>query len=174
MSALQPEAETPDSKLAGSVTRIVSGGQTGADRAALDWAIAHRLPHGGWCPKGRLAEDGTIDSRYALQETRTTDYLDRTRQNVIDSDATLILNLGDLNGGSRATQRFAEDLQKPCLVVQLDAVAQADEANEANVDRVRAWLATGRVAVLNVAGPRESKRPGIYRQTLEFLDRLSG
>ena len=125
MSALQPEAETPDPVFAGSVTRIVSGGQTGADRAALDWAIGHGLPHGGWCPKGRLAEDGTIDGRYALQEARTTDYLDRTRQNVIDSDATLILNLGELNGGSQATQRFVEDLQKPCLVVQLDAAAQA-------------------------------------------------
>ncbi len=169
MSVLWPEVESPRPSFACSVFRIVSGGQTGADRAALDWAIGHGLPHGGWCPKGRLAEDGAIDRRYALQETRTTDYLDRTRQNVIDSDATLILNLGELNGGSRATQRFAEDLGKPCLLVQLDAAAQADEAE---VDRVRAWLAAGRVAVLNVAGPRESKRPGIYHQTLAFLDRL--
>ena len=89
--------------------RIVSGGQTGADRAALDWAISNDIPHGGWCPAGRLAEDGAIDSRYNLQETPKADYLQRTEWNVRDSDATVIFSIKpDLMGGSLATQKLAE------------------------------------------------------------------
>ena len=72
--------------------KIVSGGQTGADRAALDWAMAHGVPHGGWCPAGRLAEDGVIDMRYSLKETPQPEYLQRTEWNVRDSDATLIVS----------------------------------------------------------------------------------
>ena len=147
---------------------IVSGGQTGVDRAALDWAIDHGVPHGGWCPRGRIAEDGTLDSRYLLRETESEGYRQRTRKNVEDSDGTLILNLGELSDGSLATLRFAERLGRPCLVVQLDTLADPDA-----VGRVRDWLRDHHIEILNVAGPRESKRPGSYRATLAFLNRLA-
>ncbi|MCX8018628.1 MAG: putative molybdenum carrier protein, partial [Rhodocyclaceae bacterium] len=99
--------------------RIISGGQTGVDRAALDWAIARGIPHGGWCPKGRLAEDGPIAPRYNLTETESADLGERTWCNVRDSDGTLILNRGDLSGGSLKTLYLAERLGRPCLVVPL-------------------------------------------------------
>ena len=147
--------------------KIVSGGQTGADRAALDSAINHVIPHGGWCPNGRLAEDGILDSRYALQETKSKGYRQRTRQNVVDSDGTLILNIGELSEGSLATLCFAERFGKPRLVIQLDENAEPE-----NVRRVMEWVHAHGIAILNVAGPRESKRPGIYRLALAFLIRL--
>ena len=150
------------------VTKIVSGGQTGVDRASLDWAIDHGVPHGGWCPRGRIAEDGTLDSRYVLRETESEGYRQRTRKNVEDSDGTLILNIGELSDGSLATLRFAERLGRPCLVVQLDTLAGPDA-----VGSVRDWLRDHHIGILNVAGPRESKRPGSYRATLAFLDKLA-
>lgn len=148
------------------VSKIVSGGQTGVDRAALDWAIKYGLPHGGWCPKGRVAEDGALDGRYALQETESDGYRQRTKRNVIDSDGTLILNFGELSDGSLTTLRFAERLGKPCLVVQLESEA-------AGVWQAAEWLRAHGVGIVNIAGPRESKRPGIYRATLAFLDSLA-
>jgi hypothetical protein len=91
------------SSLQNLVSRIHSGGQTGADRSALDWALRNHVPHGGWCPRGRKAEDGPLDAKYLLQETKSAGYLQRTRQNVMDSDGTLIVNLGTLEGGTLAT-----------------------------------------------------------------------
>lgn len=149
------------------VSVIVSGGQTGADRAALDWAIAHGIEHGGWCPAGRRAEDGPLDTKYRLTETEGASYRSRTVRNVRDSDATLILNLGALEGGSLETLRIAERRSKQVRVVQLDA-----PLTDAELDELREWLRANAVASLNVAGPRESKRPGIYAATLELLDRL--
>ncbi len=137
--------------------KIVSGGQTGADRAALDWALRHNIPHGGWCPNGRLATDGPLDPIYQLQETESAGYRQRTRRNVVDSEATLIFNMGELDGGTLATLRFAKTLKKPHLVVQLDN-ASTDEASL----QVITWLRHGKFSTLNVAGPREEKRPGIY------------
>lgn len=150
------------------VRRVVSGGQTGADRAALDWAIRHGIAHGGWCPRGRTAEDGPLDARYRLRETESEGYLQRTRRNVEDSDATLVLNLGELDGGTLETVRYAQVRGKPCLLVALDEGVADDD-----LERARQWLGAQRVATLNVAGPRESKRPGIYRLALEFLEGLS-
>ena len=96
------------------ILKIVSGGQTGADRAALDWAIANGVDYGGWCPKGRRSEDGTIPSQYQLQETLSTDYLQRTEWNVRDSDGTVIFSLGEhLTGGSWRTVEFAIKHRKP-------------------------------------------------------------
>src|SRR5438105_4205172 len=86
-----------------TLTRLISGGQTGVDRAALDWAIDHGLEHSGWCPKGRKAEDGVIPAHYDLQETASGRYEPRTRANVMEADGTLILNLGELNGGTLLT-----------------------------------------------------------------------
>lgn len=143
---------------------IVSGGQTGADRAALDFAIEHGYTHGGWAPHGRRAEDGRIPVKYQLVELPTGGYRERTRRNVEDSDATLIVNLGELDGGTLATQRFADSTGKPCYVAQVD-----DGISATMVTHVLEWLRQHDVDTLNVAGPRESKRPGIYKTTLELL-----
>jgi MFS family permease len=148
--------------------RIVSGGQTGADRAALDWAIMHGIEHGGWCPRGRRAEDGVIDARYRLHETASASYRARTRRNVEDSDGTLILNLGPLEGGTLAASRYAKRLGKPCLVLQLDASAAEDLCRQA-ID----WLHAHEIGCLNIAGPRESIRPGTYIAVTFFLDSLA-
>lgn len=151
--------------------RIVSGGQVGVDRAALDFAIEHRYPHGGYCPKGRKAEDGTIPMRYQLVETDSEGYRQRTRRNVEESDATLILNAGGLDGGSLETKRIAERLGKPVLVVALDA---ALEPIDDLVSQTLDWLRSHSVSTLNIAGPRESKRLGIYALAYAFLSRLAG
>jgi hypothetical protein len=145
--------------------RIVSGGQTGADRAALDRAMAHGIAHGGWCPRGRRAEDSTLDACYELRETDARSYRERTRRNVIDSDGTLVLNLGELDGGTLQTLRIAEQLGKSYRLVPLDSGVREDDVRE-----VRRWMSEHGIATLNVAGPRESKRPGIYGLTQAFLD----
>lgn len=145
---------------------VVSGGQTGVDRAALDWACNHRIPHGGWCPQGRRASDGPLSVKYQLRETESAGYRQRTKLNVQDSDATLILNVGALDGGSLQTLQFAERMGKPHLVVQLDQFVPVEPA-----DRITAWLIAGQINTLNVAGPREEKRPGIYALALSVLDR---
>jgi hypothetical protein len=143
--------------------KIVSGGQSGVDRAALDAAIELGIPHGGWCPRGRLAEDGPIPARYALQETDSPEYPVRTQQNVIDADATLILCRGEPAGGTDLTRRLAQRHRRPYLVV--DLTGAADER------AVRRWLDEHDVDVLNIAGPRESQMPGIANQVREFLKR---
>ena len=149
--------------------RIVSGGQAGADRAALDWAIAAGIPYRGWVPEGRMAEDGRIPDCYQLQELPNAGYRQRTRQNVLDSDGTLIVNQGELDGGSLQTQQFAGLHGKPCLVIQADNEMLLESA-----EQILAWLRTNQIKTLNVAGPRESKRPGIYRSTLDLLHALPG
>jgi len=142
-------------------SRIVSGGQTGVDRAALDAALELAIPHGGWCPRGRLAEDGRIADRYELRETATADYAQRTEQNVLDSDATLILHRGALGGGTLLTRQLAARHNKPCLVVDL--------ANPTPAADVQRWLHSHAVKVLNVAGPRESQSPGIGQQARQYF-----
>ncbi|MEW6766011.1 MAG: putative molybdenum carrier protein [Pseudomonadota bacterium] len=149
-----------------AIRKIVSGGQTGADRAALDFAIAHGIEHGGWCPAGRKAEDGPIDARYALTETEGG-YARRTRLNVRDSDGTLVLNLGELADGTLSTVNHARRMKRPCLVAQLDA-----GLSEGLLQNIWRWLSENAIEVLNVAGPRESKRPGIYGLTFACLERL--
>ena len=143
--------------------KIISGGQTGADRAALDWAMANGIPYGGWCPQGRLAEDGMIDTRYELRETPETDYLQRTEWNVRDSDATVIFSLApQLTGGSLATAELASGLGKPCL--HLSGLQDAPD----NVRQLASFLHRHEVRVLNVAGPRASGEPqvGAFIQTI--------
>jgi Circularly permutated YpsA SLOG family len=150
------------------VRRVVSGGQAGVDRAALDWAILHRVDHGGWCPRGRRAEDGPIAPQYQLIETESAGYAERTKRNVRESDATLLLNLGMLEGGSLLTQRVAAGAGKPCLVAQLDALDRVGELR-----RILEWLGGNAFLVLNIAGPRERTRPGIYARTMALLQQLS-
>lgn len=146
------------------VAQIVSGGQTGVDRAALDVALELGLPCGGWCPKGRRAEDGPIPPRYPLRETPSDEYAQRTEWNVRDSDGTLVLTVGPPTEGTAFTVGVAARLHKPCLVVDL--------AELMHMDSIRSWLAMHRIKMLNVAGPRESKCPGIYDRTATFLRRL--
>jgi Circularly permutated YpsA SLOG family len=133
---------------------IVSGDQTGADRAALDWALKHNLPCGGWCPKGRKAEDGPIDPKYPLKETPSASYLQRTEWNVRDSDATVLFSIEPtLTGGSKRTVEFARKHGKPC------AHLCARDKTAANALRV--FVEKHGAKVLNVAGPRASKEPGV-------------
>lgn len=148
------------------LTRIVSGGQTGVDRAGLDAAMEAGIPVGGWCPAGRLAEDGRIPDRYPLRDLDSPGYAARTERNVVDSDATLVLNIGELADGTALTAEFAREFGKPLLVVQLDV--SPDPA------QVASWIEENGVRVLNVAGPRESKRPGVYRMALRFMRCLLG
>ena len=144
-----------------SLIKIVSGGQTGVDRGALDAAIALGISHGGWCPRGRLAEDGLIPRKYQLREHSSPEYRVRTEQNVVDSDGTLILYRGHLRGGTELTFRVAAKHGRPCHLVNLE--------ESSDPKTVQGWLADGVIKVLNVAGPRESSEPGIWKQSREFV-----
>jgi hypothetical protein len=143
------------------VVRLVSGGQTGVDRGALDAAIALGIEHGGWCPRGRLAENGKIPRRYRLTETESSDYWVRTERNVIDSDGTLILHRGRLSGGTEFTHRMTRKHGKPSL--------QVDLTSDPQPDAIRQWIAQHQLQVINVAGPRESSSRGIARQARELI-----
>lgn len=152
----------PESTTLHSNFRIISGGQSGADIAALDWAIASRVDHGGWCPKGRRSEDGPIAGQYMLSETPLAGYLQRTEWNVRDSDATVIFTLTDkLDGGSKRTTQFADKLHRPWLHFRPGVHPKF----------LGQFLARHNVSTLNVAGKRESSAPGVYRFVFETLGR---
>ena len=148
-------------------SRIVSGGQTGADRAALDFAIARGFPHGGWVPAGRAAEDGPLAPLYVVQETPDAAVEVRTEWNVRDSDATLIVTMGPLLAGSLYTWQMAGKHKKPCLHVDLAVQNPSDAAGT-----VLQWFGETGPDVLNVAGPRASTEPGIYIKILDLLCRV--
>ena len=148
------------------IEKIVSGGQTGVDRAALDAATAMGLPVGGWCPKGRRAEDGVIDLRYPLIETPDKQYTQRTAWNVRDSDGTLVLLFDKPSPGTNVTIDEANALGKALLLVDLTTNPEEME--------VLGWLEANGILVLNVAGPRESEAPGIYVAARAFLDDVFG
>ena len=143
------------------ITKVVSGGQTGVDRAALDVALERGVPCGGWCPKGRRAEDGTILPHYPVTETPSLEYAQRTEWNVRDADGTLILTRGPATGGSALTLAVARRLGKPYLILDL--------CGEPSPSALQAWADKNRITVLNIAGPRESTAPGIYEQARRFL-----
>jgi hypothetical protein len=147
--------------------KIISGGQTGADRAALDVALKLKIPAGGWCPADRRAEDGTISDRYPLTPLAGAGYRQRTRRNVADSDGTVIISLGKLTGGSAVTARDAKQLEKPCLVIDAKQIAATDAAILLAV-----FILQYRIYTLNVAGPRASKQPGIYAFVADVLMKL--
>jgi len=146
------------------VEKIISGAQSGCDRAALDVALELGIPHGGYCPRGRLAEDGPIPDRYQLTELASPDYPARTRANVEAADYTLVLTVGRLTGGTLLTVKLCGT--RPHAVIDLD------RADAATVAMVREALAACRVRVLNVAGPRESRCPGIHDKAAEFLRKV--
>lgn len=146
------------------IDKIISGGQTGADRAALDFAIARSIPYGGWLPKGRKTEDGALDPKYRLREMPTTDYAKRTEQNVLDADGTVIISHGFPVAGSALTLEFARRHNKPCLPIDLKEMSPK-KASEALVF----WLAENGIRVLNVAGPRAGRDPAIYPAVKNLL-----
>ena len=145
------------------IKKIISGGQTGADRAGLDFAIWHDIPHAGWCPKGRLAEDGIIDHRYCLRETSTANYPQRTEKNVLDSDGTVIFTIAPhLTEGSRKTASFATKHGKPFIHLH----SQMYNCQQG----LLSFINENHIQVLNIAGSRKSKEPDIcefVKRTLE-------
>lgn len=145
--------------------RIVSGGQTGVDRAALDVALELGIPCGGWCPLGRRSEDGAIPARYPLEETPTANYEERTEWNVRDSDGTLVIYVGApaSDSGTAYTIRLTRKFRKPHMLVDPTG------ASDLLFDAVRQWIAAEHICILNVAGPRESSNPGIHDAAAEFL-----
>src|SRR5688572_18020100 len=145
-------------------SRIISGGQTGVDRAALDAAMAAGIAAGGWCPKGRLAEDGPLPDHYPLDETPSRRYRQRTQWNVRDSDGTLVLYWGELHGGTLATVKLADRYRRPLRIVNLLAPV--------NVAEVAQWITNNHIKTLNVAGPRESSRLGIYKMARDYLKQM--
>jgi hypothetical protein len=147
------------------IKKIISGGQTGADRAALDVAIKLGVPHGGWIPKGRKTEDGILPEKYQLKEMPTASYPKRTEQNVIDSDGTLIISHGKLTGGSDYTRKMTLKHHKQLLYVDLNNYEPFDAAS-----LIGSWIGMQKVQVLNVAGPRASKAPEIYADVFKILE----
>ena len=143
------------------IEKIISGGQTGVDRAALDVALELGIPCGGWCPKGRRAEDGRIPNHYPVQEASSAEYPVRTQLNVEDSDGTLILSWGSPVGGTALTIKLAKKLRRPYLLVDL--------SNRGDPQKVWDWLRENHFQILNVAGPREGEAPGIRQKALSFL-----
>jgi hypothetical protein len=146
---------------------IISGGQTGVDRAALDAAISQNIPHGGKCPKGRLAEDGPIDTIYHLVETDSADPAVRTVLNIKNSDATLIIVPSlplKITDGTVLTIDTVKNLHKKHLIIDLSSEFSADD--------IVKWAIENDVTILNIAGPRESSTPGIYNESLALLKQV--
>lgn len=144
--------------------KIISGGQAGVDRGALNAALNLGFECGGWCPSGRRAEDGPIDTRYPLTESDSPKYDRRTEQNVVDSGATLIITGGRVEGGTRLTLELALQHDRPCMVVDLRQPLE--------LGHIINWLTALEISTLNVAGPRESKQPGIATKTEQLVTKL--
>ncbi|WP_321276902.1 putative molybdenum carrier protein [Thiomicrorhabdus indica] len=146
------------------IQKVVSGGQTGVDRAALDWALNHSINIGGFCPKGRLAENGIIPEIYPLIELDSPEYTVRTRANVENSDGTLIFFKSKLNGGTKNTLAYCEAIKKPYLAVELST-----SENEFKM-QFNTWLSQENIQVLNIAGPRASKCQNCYGSVVQLLN----
>jgi hypothetical protein len=146
------------------LAKLISGGQTGADRAALDAALKFDIPYGGWLPKGRLAEDGPLDAKYNLKEMPTESYPARTEQNVIESDGTVIFSHGKPTGGTDYTREMALKHGKQLLGIDLNLTASHDAAS-----LILSWIQLRRIKILNVAGPRASEDAGIYNDVFRIL-----
>jgi Circularly permutated YpsA SLOG family len=147
--------------------KIISGGQTGADIAALDVAIKFNIDHGGWIPKGRQTENGPLPMKYQLNEMDTIDYKERTKQNIKDSQGTVIISRGKLNGGSRLTQVYAKSIGKPNCYIDL---LKCEEFEAAII--LKSFIEKNKIQILNVAGPRLSNHPGIYMDVKIILETM--
>lgn len=145
--------------------KIISGGQTGADRAALDVAMKFNIEHGGWIPKGRRTEEGALPAQYQLIEMGTEDYRERTKKNIINSHGTLIISRGELTGGSKLTQSYAKVIGRPnCYIDLLN-----QEEFEAGII-IKSFIMENQIKILNVAGPRLSHCPSIYQDVKTILE----
>ena len=151
------------------IGKVISGGQTGTDRAGLDVAIELGIPHGGWIPKGRKTEEGPLPAKYDLKEMGTTSYPKRTEKNILDSDGTVIFTFGKLTGGSELTCKLAKQHGYPCLHVDLNKVSVGEGA-----ELVRPWIEKHKIKILNVAGSRASKAPTIYDFAKQILKAAIG
>lgn len=143
--------------------KIVSGGQTGAGQAALDAAIEMGIPYGGWISKGRMTEAGPLSEKYKLTEMPTGSYLKRTKQNIFDSDGTVVFSRRGLKGSPKRTVDFAIELKRPSLHIDL-----AKHTPEEAAGILTTWIEMHNISVLNVAGTRASKDPKIY-QTVSLV-----
>lgn len=152
--------------------KIISGGQTGVDQAALFSASQNGFDVGGWCPKGGLDENGRcISGQYGLRQTETADPDERTKRNIDDSDGTLIVVPvwplpTYIQDGTRLTYAYTEAQGKPYLIIALS------DSNDDNIDTIRQWLVSHKICILNIGGPRESSSPGIYKDSSAFFNAL--
>jgi len=147
------------------IKKIISGGQSGVDQAALDAAIKLHIAHGGWIPLGRLTENGRLPEKYRLRETRSSSYAERTEKNVLDSDGTVIISRGRLTGGSEYTRQMAVKHHRPWLHINLEQTSAFQAASTINE-----WIKLNKIETLNVAGPRASKDPTIYRDAFGIIE----
>lgn len=146
------------------ITKIISGGQTGADRGGLDAAIALDIPHGGWCPKDRRSESGPIPLVYDLTETKVSDYTDRTEKNILGSDGTIVFTNGSLTRGSSSTINLAQTHRKPCLYIDFSTTDHLTA-----LTKCKDWIHKHNIAIINIAGSRESSSPGLQERVKDFL-----
>ena len=147
------------------IRKIISGGQTGADQAALEAAIKLGIPHGGWIPKGRLTEKGTLPPKYKLTEMPDSSYASRTEQNVIDSSGTVIISHGPLTEGSEYTRQMAIKHHRPWLHIDLNKTPAFKSAT-----LISSWINKNSIEILNVAGPRASKDSQIYSAVMKLVE----
>ena len=145
--------------------KIISGGQTGVDRAALDAALRHGINCGGWCPAGRLDEFGKIPDHYPIQELRDGGFTERTLQNVKDSDGTVVIYPGELRGGTDRTVRFCVELERPYQLIEASRIAAQDAAK-----LIADFVRKNAIGILNVAGPRQSEWPEGYAYAFRALE----
>ena len=153
------------------MSKIISGGQTGVDRGALDAALASWFPCGGWCPEARKAEDGIIPKKYSLIELAGAGYSQRTLKNVLESDATVIIYFTDVTGGTKETLSFCIENKKPYLLIDGNEIS----INKAS-EHIAEFVQSHEIAILNVAGPRASSAPKAHEFTkaclIKFLARI--
>jgi len=149
--------------------KIISGGQTGVDRAALDVALKYGIDCGGWCPAGRLDEFGRIPDRYPVRELQAGCFTERTLQNVKDSDGTVVIYSSQIGGGTEQTVRFCVDLKRPHKLVDASKICAEDAA-----DRITGFVRAEKIKILNVAGPRQSEWPEGYEYALRVVETFVG
>lgn len=145
--------------------KIISGGQIGADQAALDAAIKYNFPHGGWIQKGRKTQIGIVPDKYNLKEMSVSGYKDRIEQNVIKSDGTVIISHGDLSGGADYSQKMAEKYARPCLIIDLNETPAFHASSKINK-----WIIENKIETMNVTGSRASEDSDIYKNTVYIIE----
>jgi hypothetical protein len=147
------------------IKKIISGGQVGADQAALDVAIRYGIPHGGWIQKGRKTQNGILPLKYRLKEMSTASFKDRIEQNVIDSHGSVIVTHGALTGGADYCRKMAQKHGRPCLHIDLNTISEFTAAA-----RLNAWIKENNIEILNVNGSRSSEDSSIYKDTMDIIE----